>query len=150
VIDETGISLGVISRDEALKIAKERGLDLLEVNPAANPPVARIVDYGKYQYAQAKKERRAGGHKQLELKNVQIRVKTSSHDLETKARQIQKFLQKGHQVRVHIYLRGREKAHMDLAEKKLKEFLTTLTEPHQTVDTIRKIPTGFSTTIAPN
>jgi len=137
-----------MSKSDALALAKERGLDLVVVTEKASPPVARILDYGKYAYQQQKKERRAGATKTQELKSIQIRVKTSEHDLKVKASQVERFVQKGHPVRVHIYLRGREKAHQELARKRLEEFLASyFTIPYKQLDQIKKIPTGFSTTI---
>lgn len=138
-----------MNTEDALALAMEQGLDLVVVTEKADPPVARILDYGKYLYQLQKKEKRASLTQVKELKSVQIRVKTSDHDLKTKAGQIEKFLSKGHNVRVHIYLRGREKAHQDLAKEKLQEFIVKhVTVPHKKLDDIKKIPTGFTTTLA--
>ncbi len=137
-----------MTKDDALALAKEHKLDLVIVTDKANPPVARVLEYGKYIYQQQKKERRAGQTKIQEMKSVQIRVKTSDHDLETKAKNVERFLEKGHPVRVHIYLRGREKAHQDLARKRLEDFLERfITFPHKQLDAVKRIPTGYSTTL---
>lgn len=135
---------------EALALAKEQGQDLVVVTEKANPPVAKIIDYGKYVYQQQKKEKQArSGSKQQELKSIQVRVKTDDHDLKTKAAHVERFLKKGHRVRVHIYLRGREKAHKGLAREKLQTFLNEyITVPHK-AEPIKGIPTGFSTIITP-
>ena len=139
-----------MSKEDALALARERGLDLVVVTEKADPPVARILEYGKYLYQLQKKEKRSRETKTQELKSVQIRVKTSDHDLETKAKNVEKFLQKGHRVRVHIYLRGREKAHPELARKRLEAFLATyIVIPHKNLDSIKQIPTGFSATLSP-
>jgi len=149
VVDAEGVNRGVMETQDALSLAREQGLDLVVVTEKADPPVARILDYGKYIYQLQKKEKRAGATQVKELKTVQIKVKTSDHDLSTKAAQIEKFLTKGHNVRVHIYLRGREKAHQDLAKTKLEEFIEKyVTAPHKKLDEIKKIPTGYSTTLA--
>ena len=150
VVDADGENRGVMTKEDALALAKEQGLDLVVVTDKANPPVARIIDYGKYIYQLQKKERRSRETKTQELKSVQIRVKTSDHDLETKAKYVERFIQKGHPVRVHIYLRGREKAHQDLAKKRLEEFLARhITFPHKQLDSVKQVPTGFSTTLTP-
>ncbi len=148
VIDETGQSLGVLSLGEALKAAQARGLDLIEVNPAANPPVAKILDYGKFEYHQRKAERKnKATHKKQELKIIRVGLKTSAHDVEVKAGQAGKFLQKGNKVRLEIFLRGREKAHRDLAREKLREFEKKVAEPHKIEGQAVSTPSGWSVTI---
>lgn len=145
VIDETGKSLGVLSRGEALKIAVDKGLDLLEVNPTANPPVAKILDYGKFEYHQRKAERKIKTtHKNQELKIMRIGLKTSAHDAGVKAGQADKFLQKGHKVKMEIFLRGREKAHRDLARQKLVEFEKLIEETHKQDGNMVSTPSGWS------
>ncbi|MEK9174356.1 MAG: translation initiation factor IF-3 [Patescibacteria group bacterium] len=148
VIDETGKSLGVLSLGEALKAAQARGLDLIEVNPAANPPVAKILDYGKFEYHQRKAERKIkAAHKKQELKTIKVGLKTSAHDVEVKAGQASKFLQKGDKVRLEIFLRGREKAHRDLAREKLRGFEKQVTEPHKIEGSAVSTPSGWSVII---
>jgi translation initiation factor IF-3 len=147
VIDDEGNNRGVMSREDALSLARERGFDLVEVTAKADPPVARILEYGKYIYQQQKKDRRSKSTKSQELKSVQIRVKTSEHDLETKVNQIVRFLEKGHRVRVHIFLRGREKAHQELARERLEVFIKKIPIAYKLLESISKIPTGFSTII---
>ena len=138
----------MLSKEEALSIAVERGLDIVVVNPATDPPVAKIVDYGKFAYEQKKKEKKKrAGLKTQELKSIRIKFKTSRHDLETKARQIDKFLAKGNKVRVEMFLRGREKAHAGLARAGLVSFLEIITEPYRELDNIKKSPRGFNLTI---
>lgn len=148
VIDETGKSLGVLSRDEAFKLAQGKGLDLLEVNPNATPPVAKIVDYGKFEYRQKKAEQKfKAAQKKQELKIVRIGLKTSSHDTQVKAGQADKFLQKGDKVKLEIFLRGREKAHRDLAKTKLVEFKKLVKEEHKAEGNAVSTPSGWSVTI---
>jgi translation initiation factor IF-3 len=138
-----------LTKDQALQRALEKGLDLVEVNPAATPPVAKILDFGKFSYQQRKNERKAKKRAvALEQKSVRIGVRTSAHDLATKAARIEKFLEKGHTVRVEIFLRGREKAHQELARERLEAFLTRIGTTHRTIDQIRKVPSGFVTTIS--
>lgn len=148
VIDETGKNLGVLPREEAFRIAQEKGLSLIEVNPMANPPVTKIVDYGKFEYHQKKSERKIKAiHKKQELKNIKIGLKTSAHDIEIKAGQAQKFLEKGHKVRLEIFLKGREKAHRDLAKSKLVDFEKSVKKEHKIEGSITSLPSGWAVVI---
>ena len=108
LIDEEGTRVGVVSLRDAIALAEERGLDLVEVAPTATPPVCRILDYGKYRYEQTKREREARKHqKQAELKEVRLKPKTDEHDLEIKTRQARKFLLAGDKVKFTVRFRGR-------------------------------------------
>jgi len=137
VIDETGAILGVMNTRDAIEMAMEKDLDLVEVAPNANPPVAKFLNFGSFQYQkekQLKKQKKMT--KTLEVKSIRLSVKISDHDLETRIKQAEKFLEKGHKVKVEIILRGREMAHMDLARTVLNEFkgkLTTQTTVDQEV-----------------
>lgn len=145
VIDEAGKNLGVLSRDEAFKLAQEKKLSLVEVNPMANPPVTKIVDYGKFEYHQKKAERKIKAtHKSREIKNIKIGLKTSLHDLEVKAGQAEKFLEKGHRVRLEIFLKGREKAHRDLAKSKLQELEKKIGRNHKIEGGVSSLPSGWA------
>ncbi len=145
VIDETGKNLGVLSRAEAFKITQDKGLDLVEVNPTANPPVTKMVDYGKLEYRQRKAEQKIkASQKRQELKSIKIGLKTSAHDVEVKASQADKFLGKGHRVKLEIFLRGREKAHRDLARTKLVELEKKIKTAHKTDGGINSLPSGWS------
>lgn len=124
LIDENGVQLGVMSRDEALAKARSAELDLVEVAPKGKPPVCRIMNYGKYKYKQKKKSHQK--HHTVQLKELRIRPKTDEHDLETKIKQARKFLEKKDRVQVNMILRGREKAHPDLAKEILKQFAESL------------------------
>jgi translation initiation factor IF-3 len=115
VIGDDGRQLGVLSRVEALRAAEEAGLDLIEVSPNADPPVARIVDWGKYNYQrtkQAQKNRQKA--KSLDLKQMRVGLKIGDHDLEVKLRKVSEFLEAGHKVRITVIYRGRELAHREL------------------------------------
>ncbi|RKZ13115.1 translation initiation factor IF-3 [bacterium] len=116
VVDEEGEQLGVLETREALAIAEERGLDLVEVAPTARPPVCRIMDYGKFKYEQSKKARKArqASHT-VKVKTVQFRPKTDDHDYEFKKKHIVSFLEAGNKVKVVMRFRGREFSHIDLA-----------------------------------
>ncbi|WP_273229743.1 translation initiation factor IF-3 [Kosmotoga pacifica] len=111
VVDEDGEQLGILPTDEAIKIAQEKSLDLVLVAPNANPPVARIMDFGKYKYEKEKREREAKKRsKQSQLKQMKFRLRIDTHDFMTKVNRIREFLSKGSKVRVVIMFRGREMA----------------------------------------
>ncbi len=150
VIDENNVSLGDMDTAKALDLANERGYDLVEVSPKANPPVCRLIDFGKFQYQQAKQEQQAKAkQKKVDTKGVRIGLRTDTHDLHFKKVQSEKFLKKGHKVKIEIVLRGREKAHQVLAKQSLKEFLLSIEVPHTVEDEIKSFPGGFNTLIAP-
>lgn len=114
-MDDEGKQLGIMPPFEALKIARERGLDLVEVSPTANPPVCRIINYGKFLYQQSKRQHEARKHQRsIELKEVKFRPRTGAHDFEVKRDQIAKFLSEGSKVKATIMFRGREMAHRNL------------------------------------
>jgi translation initiation factor IF-3 len=122
VIDSDGSQLGQMPIVEALRIAHERNLDLVEVSPLAQPPVCRILDYGRQQYEQSRKEREARKNQsKVVIKEVRVRPKTDQHDLETKLRAITKWLQDGDRVQLTLRMRGREQAHPDWGRKVLVE-----------------------------
>lgn len=151
VIDDTGKQLGVISLPEALKAAQERGLDLIEISPTADPPVAKIMDYGKWRYNQDKKEReKKQKSKAVENKAMRLSVNIGLHDLKIKAGQIDKFLQEGNIVSIQLRLKGREKAHKDFAEVKIKDLLAMLETAHKVIQPIKVMPNGIVTAIAKN
>jgi len=126
LIDEEGRQIGVVSLEEALLKARERNLDLIQVTEKVDPPVCRIGDYGKYLYREEKKERATHKHKGGEMKGIRLSFNISPHDLETRARQAEKFLNKGDKVRVELRLRGREKALQGVAKEKVEKFLEIL------------------------
>ena len=129
VIDENGTQLGVMTPSEALRLARERDLDLVEVAPTAKPPVCRLIDYGKYQYEQTKRERQARkAQKQVEIKEVRLRPKTSEHDTDVRVRQARKFLEGGAKVKVRLRFRGREIQHPEVALRILDDFAERLSD----------------------
>jgi translation initiation factor IF-3 len=118
VINDEGDMLGILSRDEALDAAKAAGLDLVEVSPNADPPVARIVDWGKYNYQKTKKAKESKKNQTTqELKQMRIGLKIGQHDLDVKLNKINKFLDAGNKVRFVLLYRGRERAHKELGFK---------------------------------
>lgn len=118
MIDEDGQQLGILSRNEALNLAEERGLDLVEISPNASPPVAKIVDWGKYNYQRTKQLQKSKKNaKTLEVKQMRFGLKIGEHDLEVKLRKVTGFLEAGHKVKITVFYRGRELAHKDLGFK---------------------------------
>lgn len=146
VIGADGVNLGVLSREEALAKARVAELDLIEVSPHANPPVARIADFGKYLYQEKKKARatKAKSHA-TETKSVQIKIATGDHDLELKAKRAGGWLSEGHRVKVELFLSGRAK-YLDrgFLEGRLNRFLKLVTESYRIAEPIRKDPKGLA------
>ena len=127
VIDADGMQLGVLPRREALRLADERSLDLVEVAPHATPPVAKLMDFGKYQYDRAKREREARkSRKEVEIKEVRLRPKTDEHDVNFKIRRARTFLASGAKVKVRMRFRGREIYNLDVARKQFDHFVEAL------------------------
>jgi len=151
VIDETGEQLGILDTSLAIKMAHEKGLDLIEVNPGTDPPIAKIVDYGKYMYQKEKGEKDKKQKKIgiQETKTVKIGLKTGEHDLRVKSALADKFLEKNSKVKVEIFLRGREKAFRPMARERVNSFLAYIIQPYIAEDSLRSTPTGFSITIRP-
>ena len=150
VISDDGKQLGEMATSEALALAREQMLDLVEVSPKAVPPVCRIMDYGKHIYQQSKQLRIAKARqKKIETKGVRLGLKTDTHDLEFKRAQLEKFLRHGDKVKIEVILRGREKAHQDLARQNLQNFISAITVPYKTEEPIKRFPGGFNVIIAP-
>ncbi len=130
MIDEDGTQLGVKNLDEALRTAQDRGKDLVEVAPQANPPVCKVVDFSKYRYEKEKQKKEARKHtKGGQVKEIRFRPRIGDHDFETKYRQVRKFLGDRDKVRVTVMFRGREMEHQDLGRgiiDRLKENLGEL------------------------
>ncbi len=127
LIDEEGGQLGIVPTREALKIAQEKGLDLLLVQPDAAPPVARILDYGRYKFEAEKKAREAKKkHHIVDVKEIKMRYKIEAHDYDVKLRSAQKFLSEGDKIKVLIQLRGREVQHANMAMQLMDKFFNEL------------------------
>ncbi len=143
VIDERGAQLGVMPTFEALRLAHEKNLDLVEVGPQMRPPIAKIMDYGKYMYRKEKQERGPAKQKDQEMKTVRVGFKTGIHDLKFKSEQINKFLKENHPVKIELTLRGREKALAYMGREKLDNFLKLISEPHITQGPASRSPFGW-------
>ena len=120
VIAADGEQLGVISTDEARRIAKEQDLDLVEVNPKARPPVCKIMDYGRFKYEEKKKQNEAKKRQtQVELKEIKLRPKTDDHDIAFKVKHVRRFLEEGNKVKLTVRFRGREITHPETAKRQI-------------------------------
>ncbi len=138
LIDEEGQQLGILPTVQALHVARERDLDLVEVAPAAKPPVCRLLNYGKYIYEKAKKEKEARkAQRQIEIKEIRMRPKIGDHDLAFKTRRVREFLGDGAKVRLRVRFRGRERSYPEIG----RELLDKLSEELADVAKIEQAPT---------
>lgn len=137
VVSATGEQLGIMSSRDAFKLAQEAGLDLVKIAPTARPPVCKIIDYGKFRYEQARKEKEAKKkQKTVEIKEVRLSPNIDENDLNTKAGAARKFITKGNRVKVTLRFRGREMAHVQSSKVILDEFAKRLED----VATVEKTP----------
>jgi translation initiation factor IF-3 len=150
IIDEDKKQVGILSVNEALALAQERDLDLVEVAPQANPPVCRIMDYGKFLYEQHKKAQEAKKHqKNVQVKEIKFRPKISIHDYTFKIRHVQRFLNEGNKVKITVMLRGREKANPELAHIILDRVFADVEDLGQRDGNIRTQPWAVSALLIP-
>lgn len=141
VITEGGEDLGVLSRAEALAAATEREMDIVLVSPQADPPVARLMDYGQFRYQKEKEARKnKAKSRQVEVKAVRLSVRIGRHDMDVRAKQALDFLKRGDKVKGEIVLRGRERAFADLGKERLEEFVRILREEHALTLNIEQPP----------
>ena len=150
VIDEEGKQLGVLGLSEALKVAQERNLDLIQISDKAVPPVCKLMEYGKYLYWQGKKAKETAKHKGGETKGIRLTFNISQHDLETRAEQTKKFLAEGDKVIIMMVLRGREKGLSQFATGKINQFLEILGKliPMKIDRELKRDSRGYSMTIS--
>ncbi|MBI2627722.1 translation initiation factor IF-3 [Candidatus Nomurabacteria bacterium] len=149
VLDSENKNLGVLGIKYALELAQDKNLDLIEIAPNANPPLAKIMDFGKYQYEANKKLKKSkAGASRTETKGIQVKIGTGDHDLELKAKTASKWLKEGHRVKVELFLAGRAK-YMDekFLRERLDRVLHLITEDYKIADAYRKGPKGITTTI---
>jgi len=147
VISEKGEQLGVMTFRDALAMAESAGLDLVEIAPTAKPPVAKIIDYGKFRYHQQKKEKDSRkAQVQIKVKEIKLKPNIDTHDLETKLKHAKEFLVKGNKVRISIMFRGREMLHLDLGEKVVRQFCRDLSE-FSTIESPPKLMGRTMTTV---
>lgn len=144
VIDSDGKQLGILPRSEALRLAEERSLDLVEVAPNADPPVVKLMDFGKYQYERAKREREARkARREIEVKEIRFRPKIGEHDMTFKVKQARTFLQSGAKVKVRVRFRGREITYPEVAMKQLEHVAEQLSD----ISTVEQQPSFEGPTI---
>ncbi len=129
VIDPEGTQLGVMKTDEALQIAREKKMDLVNVAPNARPPVCRMMDYGKHKYEQSKRDREAKKKQRASgVKEIKFRPNIDKHDFDVKVKRGQKFLEKGDKIKVTVMFRGREITHHEIAQRLCKEMADSLAD----------------------
>lgn len=149
VITDDGNSLGVLTVEEALAAAEKANLDLIEISPKAKPPVAKIMDYGKYRYESGRKAREVKAKSHVtETKTIQVKIGTGEHDQQLKAKRIAEWLQEGHRVKVDLFLWGRYK-YMEpgFLKERLDRFLKIVPCEYKLADEIKKSPKGFTATL---
>ncbi len=150
LIGVDGEPLGEMPTADALAKARADDLDLIEVSPQATPPVCKILEYGKFQYQQTKKEQASkSNQKKVDIKGIRLSIRTDVHDLNFKKEQAEKFLTKGHKVKIEILLRGREKAMPERARAAVDAFLATLTIPYRVEEELKRFQRGFNILIVP-
>jgi translation initiation factor IF-3 len=137
LIGADGEQIGVVDTDNARERAREAGLDLVEVAPAARPPVCRLMDYGKYKYEQRKKQQKAREKQhRIKIKGIRLRPKTDEHDFQVKLGHARRFLEQGNKVQVTLLFRGREMAHIELGRNLLLRFAAELED----VSSVERLP----------
>lgn len=149
IIGPDGSNMGVLSLKDALEKAREMSFDLIEISPNANPPVAKIMDYGKFQYDERKKERNAKARSKIvETKNVQVKVGTGDHDLELKAKKASEWLEEGNRVKIDLFLIGRSKF-MDIKflKERLDRILKLITVNYKIAEEPKKSLKGLTAVI---
>ncbi len=123
VVSEEGEQLGIMSAREAMNIAEEKGLDLVKISPNAQPPVCKIMDYGKFRFEQSKKQKEAKKNQHIiTIKEMRLSTNIDKHDLDVKAKSVSKFLQAGDKVKISLRFRGRQMTHTDLGREVMEEF----------------------------
>jgi translation initiation factor IF-3 len=151
IITDTGEQLGVFKISEALSLAEEHGLDLVEIVPHAKPPVAKLIAYDKFRYQQKKLEQQQKKNaKKVDVKTIRLSAKIADHDITTKARQADGFLQDGDLVKVELRMRGREQAFLEVAEQQIKSFQSKLTSPFRVEVPAKRMGNTLTLTLAPS
>jgi translation initiation factor IF-3 len=149
VITDDGQNLGVMSTQEALAKASEMGVDLIEISPNAQPPIAKLMDYGKFQYAENKKLKAAKAKSKVtETKNIQVKVGTGDHDLDLKAKKASEWLKEGHRIKIDLFLTGRSKyMEFNFLKERMERVLHLITEEYKIADAPKKSPKGLTIVI---
>ncbi len=152
LIGDDGENLGVVETSKAIQMASEKGLDLIEISPKVVPPIAKIMDFGKFLYKEKRKLKEAAKKSSVtEMKNVRIHLGTSGRDLELKAKKASEFLKEGNRVKLELFLKGREKyLDRDFLKERLQRIINLITEEYKVLQDIRKGPRGIFTIIEKN
>lgn len=151
VIDEQGNMLGIMTRNEAMKLAEQRELDLVEIAPQANPPVCKIIDYGKFSYELAKKEKlQKKNQQQQQMKEIRFKWRTDTHDFNFKTRHAREFLLEGNKVKGSVMFRGREITHTDVGKELLEKFVEELKDIAKIDSPIKMEGKNMSVILAPD
>ncbi len=149
VVGPEGENLGLLSVAEAMKIAESHSLDLIEISPNANPPVAKIMDFGKYRYQTGRKAREVKAKSHVtETKSVQVKIGTGEHDQQLKAKRTAEWLEEGHRVKIDLFLWGRYKFMEEaFLKERLDRFMKIIPTEYKVADDIKRSPKGFTITI---
>ncbi len=148
LIDEKGKQIGIFSYDEASRIAQERGLGLVEITKKTTPPIYKFGDSGKLRYKKEKEYRKKRlQERKTAPKSIRIGFNEGEHDLETKVKRTERFLEEGKTVTVEMKLRGRQKAHFDLARKKINDFLAKIQIEYKIIQLLKRVPRGLITVL---
>jgi translation initiation factor IF-3 len=151
VVTEEGEQLGVMKLSEALRLANENGLDLVEIVPHAKPPVCKVIDFAKFKYQQKKAESmQKKNAKKTEVKTIWLSVRISEHDMGVKAKKVDEFLNEGNLVKIELRMRGREQAFADLGRQQLNKFITLITQPHHLEVPLKRMGGTWSIIVAPS
>ncbi len=150
LLNDQGEQLGVMPIAQALALGEEHGLDLVEISPGAKPPVVKLISFDKFKYQQKKLEQQQKKRvKKVEVKTIRISAKIASHDIATKAKRADEFLQEGDWVKLELRMRGREQAFLDVANQQLETFKAALTAPYRIEVAPKKAGNTISMTLAP-
>jgi len=150
VVDEDGTMLGIMSRSEAMKMSEQRELDLVEIAPQANPPVCKIIDYGKFSYEIQKKEKlQKKNQQQQQMKEVRFKWRTDTHDFNFKTRHAREFIEEGNKVKASVMFRGREITHTDIGRELLEKFVEELKDIAKIDSIIKMEGKNMSVIMAP-
>ncbi len=144
VIDENGQKLGVFNTQEAIRLAQEKELDLVEISPAEKPPIVKIMDFGKWMYEKEKAEKKKGKVGKSEVKIMRIGLMTGDHDLEVKAKKVDEFLKKGDKVQIELILKGRQMVMKHLGREKIMKFIEFIKEPSEPETQIKSMGRSLS------
>jgi translation initiation factor IF-3 len=151
VIDDAGEQLGILTKEAALKIAEEREMDLVEIAPQANPPVCKIIDYGKYQYELQKREKQQRKQQQSQqMKEIRFKWRTDTHDFNFKVRHARAFVEDGNKVKASVMFRGREITHQDIGKELLERFVAAMEDIAKVDQLIQSEGKTLSVVIAPD